>query len=55
MPIHNRFHKWRGVFVERALWLRITLGWWTLDFLPSPIAERVSRLLDELWKRGDRT
>jgi hypothetical protein len=42
-------HAWRGVSVDRSgLWAVVSLGWWTVDVLPGPIATRLVGLLAEL-------
>lgn len=46
--VFKRTHKWRGVRVDRGLWLRITVAFWTWDFFPGPISARLETVIDAM-------
>lgn len=47
--VYRRRHSWRGFHAERALWLRVTVAFWTWDFFPGAIAARMEKIIDTLF------
>lgn len=40
------WHRWRGFGVERDLITRVRFGFWSYDFMPGSLAERIAKVID---------
>lgn len=51
--IHPR-HAWHALRIDRTgLWPVVIIGWWTVEWLPGPIGQRLVTMLAELRRKPD--